>query len=161
MTIAKICSWGSTNIYVRLWRRFLPKPDGIFQKKPSVSLVVCGRGYQIVTDAVTRFGLQPIVLALGGGAHHQCCLNWIASEYVRGEGWKEICQVVILYPGQQQQHILKVICSVEKFWFNLVLDSLSSELFNWVAKAQTWNLSKNLHRRIFRPKILHSQFEQF
>ena len=47
-------------------RRFLPKPDGIFQKKPSVSLVVCGRGYQIVTDAVTRFGLQPIVLALGG-----------------------------------------------------------------------------------------------
>ena len=26
---------------------------------------------------------------------------------------------------------------------------------------QTWNLSKILHRRIFRPKILHRQFQQF
>ena len=45
-----------------------------------------------------------------------------------------ICQVVILYPGQQ--HILKVICSVYKFRFDLVLDSLPSELFNWVADGE-------------------------
>ena len=67
-------------------RRFLPKPDGIFQKKPSVSLVVCGRGYQIVTDALTRFGLQPIVLPLGGSPPVLPQLNhqWIFQGGGRG-----------------------------------------------------------------------------
>ena len=29
---------------------------------------------------------------------------------------------------------------------------------NYAKDWQTWNLSKTLHRRIFRPKILHRQF---
>ena len=28
----------------------------------------------------------------------------------------------------------------------------------WPSRSQTWNLSKNLHRRIFRLNILHRQF---
>ena len=32
-------------------------------------------------------------------------------------------------------------------------------MFRWVVFVQTWTLSKNLHRRIFRPKILHRQLQ--
>ena len=47
------------------------------------------------------------------------------------------------------------LLSMFKLWDYLVF-KLSGELF-----GQTWNLSKILHRRIFRLKILHLNFTKF
>ena len=49
---------------------------------------------------------------------------------------------------------------------NIVLLSVTAKLFILhiiisIESGQTWNLSKNLHRRIFRQKILHRQFHLF